>query len=519
MTVLGRLVCATVASVVVGVCAASAIAEPRMDGFFDEWSAPDQIATDAAGDASGAFDVQRLYATSRGSKLFLRFDTTQVRNLQSGSAGDGTLRVEIAMPANRFLTIDMRNKRLWRDNNSNLTLSWSTMGYATAPSYAASEFELVVDLAYFGVGPGSAITINFSGADTLLASAPFVMTDPAVVPQRRSADRAPGTAFRVATLNTLQSGIIDGTQAPRLSRLVDAVGADIYCFQEEYDSSAAQIDTFVTGADPLENGASWTVHKNFDNAIATHATLLPITAANSSYAAAVVDFGAGDAVVVFAIHPKCCGYIGSSEDATRISQMNALAGTLANLRSGALGPSFAQYVDAPAIIIGDWNIVGSRTQLDIVENPLGPDVAEIVPENLIGNEVITWRGTSTGAGSFSPGRLDLLTHSNEGLTPLKSFVLDSALLNGGELAALGLQAADSTASDHLMLAADFSFAAPPPPHCDGDADGNLLVDFDDITSVLANWGGPGPEGDADASGLVDFDDITAALANWASNCP
>lgn len=518
MANLGRVILVAASWMLTGCCTTGAGAEPRMDGFFDEWSPSDHIAADPMGDASGAFDVQNVYASSRGSRLFLRFDTTQVRNLQSGSASDGTLRVEIAMPLDRRLTIDMRNRRLWRDNNSNLTLSWSTMGYATAPTFAASEFELVVDLAYFGVGPGSEISINFSGADTLANWAPFTMADPATTPERRSAARAPGTAFRVATLNTLQSGIIDGSQAPRLSRLVDSVNADIYCFQEEYDSSAAQIDAFVTAADPLENGASWTVHKNFDNAIATHGALLPITAANNSYASAVVDFGGGSAAVVFAIHPKCCGYIGSSEDATRISQMNALVGTLASLRSGALGPAFAPYVDAPAIVIGDWNIVGSRTQLDIVENPAGSDLVEAVPSNLIGNDVITWRGTSTGAGSFAPGRLDLLTHSRTGITLLQSFVLDSALLNATELANLGLQSGDSAASDHLLLVGDFSFAAPPPPHCSGDADGNLLVDFDDVTSVLANWGGPGPEGDADASGAVNFDDVTSVLASWGADC-
>lgn len=61
-----------------------------------------------------------------------------------------------------------------------------------------------------------------------------------------------------------------------------------------------------------------------------------------------------------------------------------------------------------------------------------------------------------------------------------------------------------------------------PPFCAGDADGSLFVDFDDITSVLANWassypGATGP-GDADGSGFVDFDDITAVLANWGAIC-
>ncbi len=58
--------------------------------------------------------------------------------------------------------------------------------------------------------------------------------------------------------------------------------------------------------------------------------------------------------------------------------------------------------------------------------------------------------------------------------------------------------------------------------CDGDANGDRVVDFDDITDVIANWGadyGKGTgAGDADGSGVVDFDDITEVIANWGADC-
>lgn len=64
------------------------------------------------------------------------------------------------------------------------------------------------------------------------------------------------------------------------------------------------------------------------------------------------------------------------------------------------------------------------------------------------------------------------------------------------------------------------------PMCVGDADGNARVDFEDITSVLTNWGfdyvvssfGSGP-GDADLDSIVDFDDIVAVIVNWSFECP
>ena len=49
------------------------------------------------------------------------------------------------------------------------------------------------------------------------------------------------------------------------------------------------------------------------------------------------------------------------------------------------------------------------------------------------------------------------------------------------------------------------------------------MNFDDVTSVAANWlndytPGTGP-GDANGDGLVNFDDITTIAANWGGACP
>lgn len=64
----------------------------------------------------------------------------------------------------------------------------------------------------------------------------------------------------------------------------------------------------------------------------------------------------------------------------------------------------------------------------------------------------------------------------------------------------------------------FEFLPPPPPHCYGDADGNRIVNFADITKILSSWGGAGPEGDSDDSGIVNFADITATLTAWGADC-
>lgn len=54
--------------------------------------------------------------------------------------------------------------------------------------------------------------------------------------------------------------------------------------------------------------------------------------------------------------------------------------------------------------------------------------------------------------------------------------------------------------------------------CPGDANGDRVVNFADVSSVVTFWGLPGPSGDANRDGLVDFSDITSVLENWGVVC-
>lgn len=67
-------------------------------------------------------------------------------------------------------------------------------------------------------------------------------------------------------------------------------------------------------------------------------------------------------------------------------------------------------------------------------------------------------------------------------------------------------------------------AVPPPPHCVGDADGDGDRDFNDINTILVNWGAstrPGEydPGDSNGDGYVDFGDITTTLSLFGVPCP
>ncbi|TVQ60896.1 MAG: hypothetical protein EA379_07370 [Phycisphaerales bacterium] len=56
--------------------------------------------------------------------------------------------------------------------------------------------------------------------------------------------------------------------------------------------------------------------------------------------------------------------------------------------------------------------------------------------------------------------------------------------------------------------------------CPGDANGDGVVDFADLSAVLANFGESGSDvpGDVTADGVVDFADLSVVLANFGSEC-
>lgn len=71
----------------------------RIDGEFTDWKDVKVCAYDPKGDAKGAFDITKVYAASQGSILYLRFDRTNLLNLQNGPEAEGTLLVIIDLPA------------------------------------------------------------------------------------------------------------------------------------------------------------------------------------------------------------------------------------------------------------------------------------------------------------------------------------------------------------------------------------------------------------------------------------
>ncbi len=486
-----------------------ASAAPVVDGAFDEWTDDTSIATDEAGDGT-PFDITEVHADNRGTVLFVHFDTTTVLNLQSGDDDDPTLRLELGFQNGDQLTVDLRNRTAYTGGNPGNYVPWSTIDFVSMSTYAADRFELQVDLAPFGLAPKDSVSINFSGADALEDPVPFGLKAPAEPLLRRPSDRQPCTTFRLASLNTLFGGLLDPARQDAIGRLVQAAAADIYCFQEQNASDSA-IAARLELLDPLHNDAAWNVRRVGDTVIASPHLLIAVP--HSGDVAAALDLGPDGRLVLFSIHPPCCGYIGSSQDQARVAEMQNVVETFADLRAGSLGAALLPFRYAPVIVVGDWNLVGSRTPLDLLEQATGPALAHWPLPHLIGSRFWTWRDQTESPGGFPPGLLDLLAHSSGGLIRRNGFLLHSGELNAEELQALGLQSNDSEASDHLMIVADFSTVV------HGDINGDGTTNAADIAQLLGSWGAcPGCPADLNGDGMTDPADLAQLLGGWGS-CP
>ncbi|MHC4300110.1 MAG: DOMON domain-containing protein, partial [Planctomycetota bacterium] len=117
--------------VLTGRLSASAI---RIDGGFEDWKDIIPRASDPRGDAEGAFDITKVYVASRGTILYLRFDTTNLLNLQNGPEAEGTLLIKIDLPNDRQLMVDTRGRRAFLNDNLKERIPWNRLKYIVGPT-------------------------------------------------------------------------------------------------------------------------------------------------------------------------------------------------------------------------------------------------------------------------------------------------------------------------------------------------------------------------------------------------
>ncbi|MEM1423883.1 MAG: endonuclease/exonuclease/phosphatase family protein [Planctomycetota bacterium] len=422
---------------------------PVIDGTFDDWAGITAGVTDAAGDATGPFDVLSLQGVCADGRLALRLEITQALNLQSGPEGEETLVITVASASDpdRSIGIDLRDRSVFSGVVN--PIDWGVIDYVSAPTHASTVFEMAFDVSGLGVGRGGELVVAFAGSDTP-DEVLRVRSERAPMTMRQEIDpRKQEEVFRVASINTLRDGSASTERGPLIGRMLDAMDPDIICLQEERETSAGDLRSWIESHDPLDDGADWAVHKLAGNAILVPENLTVEVHPASEDRFVIGLVGRSERpMIVASIHLKCCGYIGSSEDKRRVREATAIVRAVERIRA-----QDDEFSDAPFVLIGDWNLVGSGGARDVVCDHPTLGAIDLAPMRLRGDRNSTWRDLTPNNGGFPPGRLDLVVVSRS-LPVERSFVFDTMDLDESTLRGMGLEATDSSASDHLMLVLD-----------------------------------------------------------------
>jgi hypothetical protein len=142
-------------------------------------------------------------------------------------------------------------------------------------------------------------------------------------------------------------------------------------------------------------------------------------------------------------------------------------------------------------------------------NTAAPDAVPIANEDWaisIDADAVRWETTDGGDGAFNPIRWG--TTYNFWFTADADPVLDAAAITPFRQSVYPFGG----------LAAATIVPLRTPASCDGDADGNLVVDVNDLTRVVRALGNTGGPEDVDGSGTVDVNDITYIVGRLGNEC-
>ena len=242
-------------------------------------------------------------------------------------------------------------------------------------------------------------------------------------------DRQNEDDFRIVSYNMFWDELFrDEEGLEELERLIHAVDADVYNFQEVAATESATAQFWFDLIAPLPDGRSWEVHKGRNQLIISRHPLsmqqINVPGGRRGIAMALVDLPDSsfeNDLFLLNNHFPCC-----QNETGRQVEANAIADWLQDAITS--GGDFDLPPDTAISVLGDLNIVGGPIPLDTLidgRNGLAPDwdgssLADARPvHNGTGLDEWTWRDDGSG---FAPGVLDFVLYTDSVLDVSHSYV-------------------------------------------------------------------------------------------------
>ena len=237
-----------------------------VDGYVDEWgSVPIHMDPPGDGGASGV-DFERVFATDDDDWLFIRFETTAVIDIESGSgivlyidtdanAGTG---VQVGGVGAEMRWLFGSRSGTFYGNPPSSTFEWEDINLRFAPGTDSAEWEVAIarDALPDGVAPlftGDDINIlirdETASGDQVpdvgeVAAFTFTHDGPSA-PGPIALERNDDAHLRIVSHNVLQDSPWGGGQSTRYDRIYSAIAPDVICFQEIYGHTAGDARALV----------------------------------------------------------------------------------------------------------------------------------------------------------------------------------------------------------------------------------------------------------------------------------
>lgn len=449
-----------------------------LDDSFDDWNGVGSLVEDR-GDATG-LDIESLQISSDNKNLYVRIKLDREILLQENNNialvidfdNNPNTGYDIAeLGAEFYFIFGARQGSLF---GSSVDIYHDDAGLISSPTVSGDEFEIALSRtveSFTGVRRTMEDEIsvkvfanNFSGDTAPNGAGGYVyrLSNRSQELAEFSIPKVQGTDFRFLSYNVLRDNLFDNGARSAYRNILQAIDADIICFQEIYDNTAPAVLNHLEDLSVIHDADDWNAVKHGPDIITVSRYPIVYHEPIWSNGFIVIDVEGTD-VAIFNLHLPCC-----ENDDGREREIDQILEFIRESMEGR--EAYTIMDDMPIIICGDMNFVGFRDQVEalktgnIFNNTVyGEDVVldsdmtgleDLVPATTGFTGSFTWNSPSS---SFFPGRLDYIFYKDSRLESLNSFVLNTAGLTSDLQYDYQLFTATTlVASDHLPVVSDFS---------------------------------------------------------------